>query len=79
MNQTKNKSVTKSHYNYTHQLLELQVECTNKDRTIQEHEKHIEEMKEEMCKFEAQIEDLHKKQVEVEEQHRKDIETMVSE
>ncbi|XP_043669772.1 hyaluronan mediated motility receptor-like isoform X2 [Vespula pensylvanica] len=76
MNQTKNKSITKTHYNYTHQLLELQVECTNKDRTIQEHEKHIEEMKEEMCKLEVQIEDLHKKQVEVEEQHRKDIETM---
>ncbi|XP_035732050.1 hyaluronan mediated motility receptor-like isoform X3 [Vespa mandarinia] len=76
MNQTKNKTINKRHYNYTDQLLELQVECTNKDKTIQEHEKHIEEIKEEMCKLEVQIEDLHKKQVEVEEQHRKDIETM---
>ncbi|XP_047365334.1 hyaluronan mediated motility receptor-like isoform X5 [Vespa velutina] len=76
MNQTKNKTINKRHYNYADQLLELQVECTNKDKTIQEHEKHIEEIKEEMCKLEVQIEDLHKKQVEVEEQHRKDIETM---
>ncbi|XP_046838595.1 hyaluronan mediated motility receptor-like isoform X2 [Vespa crabro] len=76
MNQTKNKTINKGHYNYADQLLELQVECTNKDKTIQEHEKHIEEIKEEMCKLEVQIEDLHKKQVEVEEQHRKDIETM---
>ncbi|XP_014616668.1 PREDICTED: hyaluronan mediated motility receptor-like isoform X2 [Polistes canadensis] len=75
-NQTNSKSVNKQQYNSTDQLLELQVECENKNRTIQEHEKQIEEMKEEMCKLEVQIEELHKKQIEVEEQHKKDIETM---
>ncbi|XP_043505603.1 myosin-9-like isoform X2 [Polistes fuscatus] len=75
-NQTNSKSVNKQQYNSTHQLLELQVECENKNRTIQEHEKQIEEMKGEMCKLEVQIEELHKKQIEVEEQHKKDIETM---
>ncbi|KAK2583461.1 hypothetical protein KPH14_009431 [Odynerus spinipes] len=76
MNQIKDKSSSKTQYNSTHELAELQVECSNKDRTIQEHEKHIEEMKEEMRKLEMQVEELHKKQVEVEEQHKKDIETM---
>ncbi|KAI4504568.1 hypothetical protein M0802_000118 [Mischocyttarus mexicanus] len=75
-NQTNSKSVDKKQYSSTHQLLELQVECKNKDITIQEHEKEIEEMKEEMCKLEVQIEELRTKQIEVEDQHKKDIETM---
>ncbi|XP_015191840.1 PREDICTED: hyaluronan mediated motility receptor-like [Polistes dominula] len=75
-NQINSKSVNKQQYNSTHELLELKVECENKDRTIHEHEKQIEEMKEEICKLEVQIEELHRKQIEVEEQHKKDIETM---
>ncbi|XP_033317974.1 hyaluronan mediated motility receptor-like isoform X7 [Bombus bifarius] len=63
-------------YNSEHQLADLQVECSNKDRTIQELEKHIEDMKEEVQKLELQLNELHKKQTEVEEQHRKDIEIM---
>ncbi|CAK9797651.1 hypothetical protein ANTPLA_LOCUS1290 [Anthophora plagiata] len=54
----------------------LQAECSNKDRTIEEQEKHIEDMKEEVQKLELQIEELRRKQAEVEEQHRQDIETM---
>ena len=64
-------------YDSEHQLADLQVECSNKDRTIQELEKHIEDMKEEVQKLELQLDELHKKQTEVEEQHRKDIEIMV--
>ncbi|XP_050477449.1 hyaluronan mediated motility receptor-like isoform X6 [Bombus huntii] len=63
-------------YDSEHQLADLQVECSNKDRTIQELEKHIEDMKEEVQKLELQLNELHKKQTEVEEQHRKDIEIM---
>ncbi|XP_060821534.1 hyaluronan mediated motility receptor-like isoform X6 [Bombus pascuorum] len=63
-------------YDFEHQLADLQVECSNKDRTIQELEKHIEDMKEEVQKLELQLDELHKKQTEVEEQHRKDIEIM---
>ncbi|XP_068972661.1 putative leucine-rich repeat-containing protein DDB_G0290503 isoform X3 [Bombus flavifrons] len=63
-------------YDSEHQLADLQVECSNKDRTIQELEKHIEDMKEEVQKLELQLDELHKKQTEVEEQHRKDIEIM---
>ncbi|KMQ89388.1 hyaluronan mediated motility receptor [Lasius niger] len=63
-------------YGSNQQLADLQVECLNKDKTIQEHEKHIEEMKEDVLKLEAEIEKLHKKQNEIEVQHTKDIEAM---
>ena len=59
-----------------YQLADLQVECFNKDRTIQELEKHMEDMKEKVQKLELQLDELHKKQTEVEEQHRKEIEIM---
>lgn len=65
-------------YGSNQQLADLQVECLNKDKTIQEHEKHIEEMKEDVRKLEAEIEKLHKKQNEIEVQHTKDIEAMVN-
>lgn len=65
-------------YESTQQLADLQVECLNKDKTIQEHEKHIEEMKDDMQKLEAKLEKLRKKQIETEAQHMKDIETMVN-
>jgi len=65
-------------YESVQQLADLQVECLNKDKTIQEHEKHIEEMKDIMREIEVEIEKLRKKQIETEEQHRKDIETMVN-
>lgn len=65
-------------YESTQQLADLRVECLNKDKTIQEHEKHIEEMKNDVRKLEAELEKLHKKQIETEAQHAKDIETMVN-
>jgi predicted GNAT superfamily acetyltransferase len=65
-------------YESVQQLADLQVECLNKDKTIQEHEKHIEEMKDIMQEIEIEIGKLRKKQIETEEQHRKDIETMVN-
>lgn len=65
-------------YESNQQLADLRVECLNKDKTIQEHEKHIEEMKEDVRKLEAEIEKLHKKQSEMEMQHTEDIEAMVN-
>lgn len=65
-------------YESNQQLADLRVECLNKDKTIQEHEKHIEEMKEDVRKLEAEIEKLHEKQNEMEVQHTEDIETMVN-
>ncbi|XP_025988311.1 hyaluronan mediated motility receptor isoform X1 [Solenopsis invicta] len=63
-------------YESNQELADLQVECLNKDKTIQEHEKHIEDMKDEIRKLEIEIEELRKKQNEIETQHQKDIETM---
>lgn len=65
-------------YESNQQLADLQVECLNKDKTIQEHEKHIEDMKDDIRKLEAELEELRKKQDEIETQHMKDIETMVN-
>lgn len=65
-------------YESNQQLADLQVECQNKDKTIQEHEKHIEDMKDDIRKLEAELEELRKKQDEIETQHMKDIETMVN-
>lgn len=65
-------------YESNQQLADLQVECLNKDKTIQEHEKHIEDMKDEMRKLETELEELRNKQNEIETQHMKDIETMVN-
>lgn len=65
-------------YESNQQLADLQVECLNKDKTIQEHERHIEEMKEDMRKLEAEIDLLQKKQKEIEIQHSEDIEAMVN-
>ena len=63
-------------YKSEHQLADLQVECSNKSKTIQEHEKHIENVKEEIRKLKLQLEESREKQMDVEEQHKRDIETM---
>ncbi|XP_011151920.1 hyaluronan mediated motility receptor isoform X2 [Harpegnathos saltator] len=63
-------------YESAQHLADLQVECVNKDKTIQEQEKYIEEMKEDVQKLQAELKELSKKQIEMEEQHTKDIETM---
>ncbi|OAD52380.1 Laminin subunit alpha-2 [Eufriesea mexicana] len=65
-------------YNSEHQLADLQVECSNKDKTIQELERHVEDLKQEVRKLELELDELQNKQAKVEEQHRKDIETMVT-
>ncbi|XP_014470917.1 PREDICTED: hyaluronan mediated motility receptor-like isoform X2 [Dinoponera quadriceps] len=63
-------------YESAQHLADLQVECSNKDKTIQEQEKYIEEMKEDVMKLLLEVEELSKKQIETEEKHTKDIETM---
>ncbi|XP_033361868.1 centrosomal protein of 128 kDa-like [Bombus vosnesenskii] len=52
----------KLNYDPEHQLADLQVECSDKDRTTQEFEKHIEDMKEEVQKLELQLDELQKKE-----------------
>ncbi|XP_076650839.1 uncharacterized protein LOC143357963 [Halictus rubicundus] len=69
-------SDNKLKYKPEHQLADLQIECKNKDKTIQEYEKLIEEVKESREKLESQLEELQRKQAEVDDQYRKDIETM---
>ncbi|XP_033360166.1 myosin heavy chain, non-muscle-like [Bombus vosnesenskii] len=51
----------KLNYDPEHQLADLQVECSDKDRTTQEFENHIEDMKEEVQKLELQFDELQKK------------------
>ncbi|XP_033363130.1 myosin-11-like [Bombus vosnesenskii] len=51
----------KLNYDPEHQLADLQVECSDKDRTTQEFEKHIEDMKEEVQKLELQLDESQKK------------------
>ncbi|XP_012229058.1 putative leucine-rich repeat-containing protein DDB_G0290503 isoform X2 [Linepithema humile] len=63
-------------YESNQQLADLRVECLNKNKTIQEHEKHIEEMKDNVQKLEAELEELHTKQAAIEEQHKKEMEKM---
>ena len=63
-------------YESQQHLADLQVECSNKDRTIKEQEKHIEDMKEEVQKLQLQLEELFKKQSQITEQHKKDMEAM---
>ncbi|KZC09615.1 Laminin-like protein epi-1 [Dufourea novaeangliae] len=69
---------SKLKYKSEHQLADLQIECENKNKTIQEHEKHMEEMKEGQRNLESQLEELRRKQTEVDDQYRKDIETMAT-
>ncbi|XP_033361468.1 reticulocyte-binding protein 2 homolog a-like, partial [Bombus vosnesenskii] len=47
----------KLNYDPEHQLADLQVECSDKDRTTQEFEKHTEDMKEEVQKLELQLDE----------------------
>ncbi|XP_076301105.1 uncharacterized protein LOC143219138 isoform X2 [Lasioglossum baleicum] len=68
---------TKLKYTSENQLIDLQVECANKTKTIEEHAKHIQEMQEERQKLQSQLEDLQKNQAETMERHRKEIETMI--
>lgn len=57
---------------------DLKVECENKNKTIRENEKYIEEMKTEIKSLTEKYEALQKEHSQVKEQHHKDIESMVS-
>ncbi|KAJ8676218.1 hypothetical protein QAD02_012004 [Eretmocerus hayati] len=63
-------------YEPQHELADLRVECANKDKTIQEYEKHMDDMKAEIEDLTEKFEDLQKKHSQVEEQYQKDIESM---
>ena len=68
---------SKSQYDLQNELADLRVECSNKDRTILEQEKHIEEMKGEISAITKRLNELSAKFSADEEQHKKDIESMV--
>lgn len=65
-------------YESAHQLADLQVECQNKTKTIQENERHIEELKNTIKKLEVELSSLQTKQEEVEARYKTDFERMVS-
>ncbi|XP_015596114.1 hyaluronan mediated motility receptor [Cephus cinctus] len=76
---TKSAVVTKdsrAKYDSRNELADLKVECLNKDKTIHENEKHIEELNDEIRTIEMEVEDLRKKQVEAEAQYKNHIEAM---
>lgn len=64
-------------YEPQHELADLKVECANKDKTIHEYEKHMDDMKAEISDLNEKFETLQKKHSLIEEQHQKDIESMV--
>ncbi|XP_076383328.1 uncharacterized protein LOC117228356 isoform X2 [Megalopta genalis] len=70
-------SDTKLKYTSDHKIADLQVECSNKNKTIEEYLKHIHEMQEEIQKLHSQLEELHKNQAEVEQRHQNERESMI--
>ncbi|XP_016839902.1 myosin-15-like isoform X1 [Nasonia vitripennis] len=63
-------------YEPLHELADLKVECANKDKTIHEYEKQMDDMKAEISDLNEKFEILQKKHAQIEEQHQKDIESM---
>ncbi|XP_012282310.1 hyaluronan mediated motility receptor [Orussus abietinus] len=66
----------KAKYEIENELADLKVECLNKDKTIAEYERHIDELREEIQKLGTELAEVQSKQAEVEEQHSRDIEAM---
>ena len=64
-------------YEPQQELADLKVECANKDKTIHEYEKHMEDMKGELQLMTEKYELLQKEHTQNEEQHQKDIESLV--
>ncbi|XP_078040517.1 uncharacterized protein LOC144471853 [Augochlora pura] len=70
-------SDTELKYTLDHKVADLQVECSNKNKTIQEHLKQIQEMQDEIQKLQSQLEELHKSQAEVEQRHETERKSMI--
>jgi molecular chaperone GrpE (heat shock protein) len=66
-----------SKYETEHELADLRVECTNKDKTIREHEKQIEDIKLELQCLNDKYKTLQNEHSQIEKQHQKEIESMV--
>ena len=64
-------------YDVRDELAELKVECVNKDRTITDQAKQIDDMKKKAWRLEKKLSELQVKRAEEEEQHKKDLESMV--
>lgn len=67
---------SKAQYDVQNELADLNVECSNKDKTIQDQEKHIDEMQEEITEITKRFMELNEKYIADEDQYRKDIESM---
>lgn len=67
----------KAQQNFENEIADLKVECINKDRTIHDYEKYIEEMKEQTLKLQIQIKDLDTEKMQIKKQHEQDIKNMV--
>lgn len=65
-------------YDTHDEVADLKVECNNKDMTIREQEKYIDEIKIEIKNLEKKISHLNDKQSNIEQQHKNDIESMVN-
>ncbi|XP_015114262.1 restin homolog [Diachasma alloeum] len=65
-------------YDTRDELADLKVECANKDKTIRDHEKCIEDMKVEVKRLEKSLLDVQTKQKDVEEQYKHDLESMAN-
>ncbi|XP_063993307.1 hyaluronan mediated motility receptor-like [Diachasmimorpha longicaudata] len=63
-------------YDKRDELADLKVECANKDKTIKDHEKCIEDMKAEVKILEKSLLDVQAKQKDVEDQYQQDLESM---
>ncbi|XP_012264981.2 myosin-2 heavy chain, non muscle-like [Athalia rosae] len=64
-------------YDVTKELADLKVECHNKDKTIQEYEKQIEDMKEDIVNLERQLAAIKEEQTEIESRYKKNMDEMV--
>ena len=67
----------KAQYDLQNELADLKVECSNKDKTIQEQEKYIEEMKGKISEITKRLSELNEKCSVDEDQYKRDIESMV--
>ncbi|XP_044010016.1 spindle pole body component 110-like [Aphidius gifuensis] len=65
-------------YDTHDEVADLKVECNNKDMTIREQEKYIDEMKIEIKNLEKKVSQLNDKQINIEQQHKNDIESMIN-
>lgn len=71
------QTIKDSKYDTCQELADLKVECANKDKTINEYETYIHDMKSKIFEFENKLHDLHCNFTEREKQYEKDLQLAV--